>query len=412
MGKFRTRLRPDEAHHLGLEYRTPEKGRNTLRYSLDKDQVEQLLHYNKHVKPKQESANNKSEEHSTHVDDKKGTIKSTITTEFEPKNHTDLAKAHKVDLKIYAITNYWSKKLPNGKYTSSIFCTKRKSADVTPEEILGILKNYKSDYKPITAKDLLKNDEVIAYKSCAFFDLTDFHLDKKDIYNTSIETKVQNYHDMVDKLAKKAFMYSYLEEAVLIVGSDMLHTDNLMNATTRLTPQDISVSWDEAFRLGFDIYVTTIQKLKQFCQTLHVILVQGNHARSKEYYLAFALERYFEKDPNIVFDTTPAPRKVFIYGETFIGLHHGDTKIADLPIVFAKEFSEKWGLCKYHEIKVGDKHHYMEKDYHGVRIKQLPALSNPDTWHNQQNYVNSVQSAIVSIYDHNKGRSIDIEERL
>ena len=60
------------------------------------------------------------------VNVKEGTVESTATTTFDPKDHTALAKLHKVDLTKYVITNYWSKVLPNGKFTSSVF-SKRKT---------------------------------------------------------------------------------------------------------------------------------------------------------------------------------------------------------------------------------------------------------------------------------------------
>jgi len=55
------------------------------------------------------------------VNNEKGTIESTITLDYEPKDHLELAKLHKIDLDKYIITNYWSKVLPSGKFTSSVF---------------------------------------------------------------------------------------------------------------------------------------------------------------------------------------------------------------------------------------------------------------------------------------------------
>lgn len=345
------------------------------------------------------------------VNNEKGTLESTTKSTFEPKNDEELAKLHKIDLSKYIIKNYWTKLLPNGKFTSSVFATLKQIKDITGTDIINILTNYKSTYKPLSKSDILINSSFICNK-CAFIDITDFHLDKQDIKDTPIKNKVEQYFKLLDTLLYKAYQSNNLEEIAFVVGSDMLHTDNFFNQTTKGTQQETSIRWNEAFDLAFDIYVQSINKLKQFCKKLTIILVAGNHARTKEYYLAFALSKYFETEPNIVFDISIAPRKVFTYGNTFIGLHHGNTKIESLPIVFAKEFTEQWGKTKYHEIKVGDKHHFMEKDYHGVRIKQLPACSNPDTWHNDNNFVTSEQSAICSIYDREKGRCMDIEERI
>ena len=55
------------------------------------------------------------------VNIEKGTIESTVTSSFEPKDDIELAKLHKINLDKYVITNYWSKMLPSGSFTSSIF---------------------------------------------------------------------------------------------------------------------------------------------------------------------------------------------------------------------------------------------------------------------------------------------------
>lgn len=345
------------------------------------------------------------------VNNDKGTIESTITSKFDPRSDIELAELHKIDLKKYKIANYWSKLKPNGDFNSSVLAVLKKVEDITGQDIIATLDKYNSKYKPLTKQELLLNNSF-GKPTCAFIDITDFHLDKLDIHNNTIEYKLDQYHKLLDGLLYKAYQSNYLEEITFVIGSDMLHTDNIFNQTTKGTQQEVVIRWNDAFDMAFDIYVQSINKLKQFCEKLNIILVSGNHGRTKEYYLAFALQKYFENETSVVFDISTVPRKVFSYGNTFIGLHHGNTKIENLPIVFAKEFAPQWGVAKYHEIKVGDKHHFMEKDYHGVRIKQLPACSNADSWHNDNNFINSVQSAICSIYDKEKGRCMDIEERI
>lgn len=345
------------------------------------------------------------------VNNETGTFESSIDTTYDPKNDLELAELHKIDLTRYKISNYWSKLKSTGKFTSSVLATRRKADDIQPEDILLTLTSYKSDYKPLTAKDIFINTKFDR-KSSAFIDITDFHLDKRDIMETSVADKVAIFHEVLDTLLFKAYQSNNLDEIAFVVGSDMLHTDTIFNTTTKGTPQETDLRWNESFDLAFELYVQSINKLKQFCNTLKIILIQGNHGFTKEYYLAFALKKYFEKETNIHFDIDPVVRKVYVYGNTFIGLHHGNCKLDKLPIIFSKEFAKEWGAAKYHEIKVGDQHHFMEKDYAGVRIKQLPAVSGTDTWHNNANYVCSDRGAICSVYDEKFGRSMDIEHKI
>jgi hypothetical protein len=76
------------------------------------------------------------------VNKEKGTIESTLILDFEPKNDLELAKLHKIDLTKYIITNYWSKLLPNGKFTSSVFSKRKQSKDYTLEDFEKFLKTY------------------------------------------------------------------------------------------------------------------------------------------------------------------------------------------------------------------------------------------------------------------------------
>ena len=73
----------------------------------------------------------------------KGTVESVITVDFEPKDDVELAKLHKIDLNKYVITNYWTKLLPNGKFTSSVFCKIKKPEDYSPEDFIKFLEKYK-----------------------------------------------------------------------------------------------------------------------------------------------------------------------------------------------------------------------------------------------------------------------------
>jgi hypothetical protein len=73
----------------------------------------------------------------------RGTIESTIISDYEPKDDIELAKLHKINLDKYIITNYWSKMLPSGKFTSSVFSKRKEAKDYSPEDFARFLENYK-----------------------------------------------------------------------------------------------------------------------------------------------------------------------------------------------------------------------------------------------------------------------------
>jgi hypothetical protein len=106
--------------------------------------------------------------------------------------------------------------------------------------------------------------------------------------------------------------------------------------------------------------------------------------------------------------------KAVMVGDTFIGYHHGNCKIEDLPLLFAThpDYSQMFGYAKYREVHTGDKHHYMAKEVKGVRIQQMPSLSGTDRWHLDNNYVHSVRAALALVYDKDTGKIAEFEERL
>jgi hypothetical protein len=240
-----------------------------------------------------------------------------------------------------------------------------------------------------------------------------------DLNRTTIEEKVELYHSVLDSLLYQAYRNTYIDEIVYLIGNDFLHTDNYQNSTCALTPQDTNAQWYDAYEIGFDVMVKSINKLKQFCNKLRVVHVPSNHARTKEYYMAHALEVYFKPDSNIVFDRTPDNTKVYTYGDCFIGMAHGDTDIHRLPLYFSSRYYKEWGQCKHKEVALADKHHRKSikvsleaNELEGIRMFIAPSLSPTDKWHKDRLYDLAIRAGICRIYDKEKGYKVEFEERI
>ena len=344
------------------------------------------------------------------VDNEKGTIESTLILSFEPKNDIELARLHKIDLDKYVITNYWSKLLPNGKFTSSVFSKLKQAKDYTPEDFVKFLENYKPTDRttPIAFDD---NKSIVDIE----ISLSDFHLAKR-ITNGSnnIEDRKNTYINVLKDLLKKVLNNYNISTVVFPISNDFFHSDNYQNQTTNGTPQDVIVEYGEEYEHGFDLLVRAISVLYNYCENVEVKLVQGNHDKTKSFYLAHALEVYFKNTDGINFDRRDSELKAVVLGDTFIGYHHGNCKIEDLPLLFAThpEYSSAFGNAKYREVHTGDKHHYMAKEVKGVRIQQMPSLSGTDRWHRDNNFVHSVRAALVLIYDEKHGKIGEFESRI
>jgi hypothetical protein len=341
----------------------------------------------------------------------RGTMESTIVTDYEPKDDIELAKLHKINLDKYVITNYWSKMLPSGKFTSSVFSKKKEAKDYSPEDFAKFLQNYKPNNISITKENYSIEKDYINVE----ISLSDFHLAKKTVDgDNSPEGRALRYFNVAQSLINKVRANYDVNTVVLPISNDYFHTDNYQNQTTQGTPQDTIMDYSSEYELGFSILVDTINMLRQNANHVVVVLVQGNHDRTKSFYLAHALDVYFKEDIDVDFIREHSVIKGITLGNTFIGWHHGNCKIEDLPLLFAThpQYSQSFGNAKYREVHTGDKHHYMAKEVKGVRIQQMPSLSGTDRWHLDNNYVHSVRAALALVYDDEHGKVAEFETRI
>jgi hypothetical protein len=352
---------------------------------------------------------NYTEERKVNVE--KGTIESTIVSDFDPKDDLELAKLHKINLDKYVITNYWSKMLPSGKFTSSIFSKRKEAKDYSPEDFAKFLENYKPNNIEVTKPGFLPHKDFVNVE----MSLSDYHLAKRTVDgDNSPQARALRYFNVVQSLICKVKANYDINTVVFPISNDFFHTDNYQHQTTQGTPQDTIMDYSEEYELGFTILVDAINLLRQYAHQVIVVLVQGNHDRTKSFYLTHALDVFFKDANDVDFIREHSVVKGITLGNTFIGWHHGNCKIEDLPLLFAThpQYSQAFGNAKYREVHTGDKHHYMAKEVKGVRIQQMPSLSGTDRWHLDNNYVHSVRAALALVYDDEHGKVAEFESRI
>jgi hypothetical protein len=352
---------------------------------------------------------NYTEERKVNVE--KGTIESTIISDFDPKDDIELAKLHKINLDKYVITNYWSKMLPSGKFTSSVFSKKKEAKDYSPEDFAKFLENYKPNNITITKENYSIEKDYVDVE----ISISDYHLAKKTVDgDNDPTTRALRYVTMAQSLIEKVKSNYNINNVVLPISNDFFHTDNYQHQTTNGTPQDTIMDYHSEYELGFAVLVDTINMLRKYASNVTVILVQGNHDRTKSFYLAHALDVFFRDAIDVEFIREHSVIKGITLGNTFIGWHHGNCKLEDLPLLFAThpKYSHQFGDAVYREVHTGDKHHYMAKEVKGVRIQQMPSLSGTDRWHLDNNFVHSVRAALALVYDRNLGKIAEFETRI
>jgi hypothetical protein len=232
------------------------------------------------------------------VNFEKGTIESTVVSDFDPKDDLELAQLHKINLDKYIITNYWSKMLPSGKFTSSVFSKRKQAQDYSPEDFAKFLENYKPSNIKIVKLPPTQSREFANIE----LSLSDYHLAKRTVDgDNSPETRALRYFNVAQSLIFKVKANYNIDRIVFPISNDFFHTDNYQHQTTNGTPQDTIMDYSQEYELGFSLLVDTINMLRQHCNNVTVILVQGNHDRTKSFYLAHALDIFFRDELDVEF---------------------------------------------------------------------------------------------------------------
>lgn len=284
--------------------------------------------------------------------------------------------------------------------------SKRISAFVKPQQknIEDLKIELTKELKKYSPKFTKIKREKYKESFCLVLDPCDLHLGKLasayetgEDYNNNIA--VSRVHNGINKLLNYSQGYP-LDKVVLIIGNDILHTDNTKRTTTSGTPQDTDGQWYDNFLIGQKLYVNIIEKLLPLAD-VHVIHNVSNHDYMAGWYLAQVVQAYFRNCKNISFDCDMRHRKAFVYYDNLIGTTHGDgAKTLDLPLLMAQEFKKEWSNTSHRYIYTHHVHHKTSKEHIGVTMESSRSASGNDGWHHRNGYQHAKQA--IEAYLHSK----------
>ena len=373
---------------------------------ISEEYLETLLNELKE-KPIIETKSTQSKE----VNADKGTLKSTIELDFEPKTDIELAALHKIDLSKYKISNYWSKLRTDGKFTSSILATLRQvDKDLSRQ------------------KNILLNELKVALNSKVSFNTKLNTANRKLAYEINIpdahfgklawgEEVGEDYDLSIAKDRYKAAisqLLSYvkideIEKIIFPVGNDMINIDSRRNETYGGTPQDSDSRFFKIVRAVKEILIETINGLSLIAP-VDVVVVSGNHDSETMFMIGEMLDAFYHKDKNVKVDNSPQQRKYYQYGANgFLYTHGNEEKHQELGLIFATEMPQLWADTKFRFCKLGHFHHNKKMQYlainefQGFQVQILPSLSGSDAWHKSKGYISNKQAKSF-LYDKIKGQ--------
>lgn len=168
---------------------------------------------------------------------------------------------------------------------------------------------------------------------------------------------------------------------------------------------------DTVARMMRFIVDTALEKF----QFVDVIINQGNHSRTNDFWMAIFLKHIYEGTDRVNVLNNNSVFITYRMDDTFVMIHHSDLcKPKDLAHVMATDYAKDWGESKFRYIDIGHMHHNMVlKEHPGVTIESFNNLAPMDKWAHDSGYRSrqSITAVLRSRKYGNKGRIVlPIEE--
>ena len=320
---------------------------------------------------------------------------------FQQQKEGLIEESKSAGIPLEDIKHYWYK----SKQYSIFAKTKEIDLKKSIDELVEVLKDVAPAKKKYKRKKFKKPVLFCISPSDIHFGKLATQEETGNVYD--LDVAAQRFVEGVKGLIEYINCYQ-IEKIVVVGGNDILHTDTLLNTTTKGTPQDVSGKFYESFTKAFETYTLVLDVLMDIADVYYVHCM-SNHDYLSGYYFSKCLEAYYSKNENISFNTSSSPRKYIHYGLNLLGFSHGDTaKDSQLPNIMKTEAKQSWSKCLYGYWYLGHFHHHIRKqdnkiiskDYDDVtiikgseklienkiKVEFLRSISGTDAWHNQKGY--------------------------
>jgi hypothetical protein len=183
----------------------------------------------------------------------------------------------------------------------------------------------------------------------------------------------------VDRLVETA---PAAETAIVLPLGDTFHANDQTNQTPAHKHQlDVDSRFVKVLAVGIKIFRHAILRALQKHSKVVVRFVAGNHDPQAVWALAFTIAAYFDNEPRVEVDLSPAAHWFYRFGKVLIGATHGDkSKAKDLPGVMACDRARDWGETLYRYWYCGHVHHSSVQEFPGVSVETFRTLAAADSY--------------------------------
>lgn len=170
--------------------------------------------------------------------------------------------------------------------------------------------------------------------------------------------------------------------ALIVNVGDFFHADNVENRTLRSGHSlDVDTRWAKVLRVGIRTMRACIEQALLHHEHVHVINEIGNHDDHSSQMLTITLAMFYENNPRVTFDESPARFHYYRFGKNLIGVTHGDgTKMEALGPIMATDKQQDWGETNHRYWYTGHIHHRKAMELAGCTVESFRTLAARDAW--------------------------------
>ena len=217
-----------------------------------------------------------------------------------------------------------------------------------------------------------------------------------------VKIAISMYKRALGALIERSKGYQF-DEVLFVVGNDLLNSNDAENKTAHGTVVTTDGRYHKTFRNVRETLVDAIEELRKIAP-VKVYLVYGNHDTLSAYHMGDSLACYFHKYTDVFVQNEPTYRKYYQFGKVMLLLTHGDKgKREDFPLLMATEQPAMWADTMFREAHTGHIHQTKLQEWHGVRVRVLPALCPADDWHAEEAYVGQLRNAEAYVWNKSEG---------
>lgn len=193
-------------------------------------------------------------------------------------------------------------------------------------------------------------------------------------------------------------------KAVFCQLGDFLHWDGLVAITPNAKNiLDADGRYEKLTTLAVNCCVSAINALLKKHNDVHVIMAEGNHDIAGSVWLRMMMQKLFADNPRVTVETSPFPFYKYVFGDVFIGWHHGHlVRIKDLAGKFYSEFGKEMGAASHRRLHTGHTHQTEVVESAGVITERHPTLSGRDAY-GARGFHKTLRAAQVITYDKKAG---------